>query len=111
SLVAELTTLGVKNVGENRHQEASQKRETLLTLEDKDELGATPEISNLNWHFIGQLQSNKAKAICEWANVIHSIDSQKALNHILTHSNKPEFFLQYSADRDKDRSGLSKEEM
>ena len=111
SLITDLASLGVKNVGENRHQEASQKHNEVLRNVSDGAIDTESQISNLNWHFIGQLQSNKAKAICEWANVIHSIDSQKALNHILLHPNKPKFFLQYSADRDQKRSGLGKEDL
>jgi pyridoxal phosphate enzyme (YggS family) len=61
SLVRDLAALGVRDVGENRHQEASAKA---LECQDLD----------LTWHFIGQLQSNKAKAALEYADVIHSVD-------------------------------------
>ena len=61
SLVRELHDLGVRDVGENRHQEASAKA---AELEDLD----------LTWHFVGQLQSNKAKAVRRYASVVHSVD-------------------------------------
>lgn len=61
SLVRDLHALGVRNVGENRHQEASAKALECADLE-------------LTWHFIGQLQSNKARAALEYADVIHSVD-------------------------------------
>jgi pyridoxal phosphate enzyme (YggS family) len=61
SLVRELYELGVRDVGENRHQEAAEKSSELADLD-------------LTWHFIGQLQSNKARAVLEYADVIHSID-------------------------------------
>jgi pyridoxal phosphate enzyme (YggS family) len=61
SLVRELYELGVRDVGENRHQEASEKSAELTGLD-------------LTWHFIGQLQSNKARAALEYADVIHSLD-------------------------------------
>jgi pyridoxal phosphate enzyme (YggS family) len=61
SLVRDLAALGVRDVGENRHQEASAKA---LECSDLD----------LTWHFIGQLQSNKARAALEYADVIHSVD-------------------------------------
>ena len=56
--------LGVRHVGENRHQEASAKAEEL------DDLG-------LSWHFIGGLQSNKAAAVATYADVVHSLDRAK----------------------------------
>ena len=60
-LVRDLHALGVRDVGENRHQEAERKAAELADLD-------------LRWHFIGQLQSNKARAALEYADVIHSID-------------------------------------
>jgi pyridoxal phosphate enzyme (YggS family) len=56
-----LAGLGVTDVGENRDQEAKPKR---------DEVQAT----NLIWHAIGQLQTNKAKSVATWADVVHSVD-------------------------------------
>jgi pyridoxal phosphate enzyme (YggS family) len=61
SLVRELYEHGVRDVGENRHQEASEKSSELADLD-------------LTWHFIGQLQSNKARAVLDYADVIHSVD-------------------------------------
>jgi len=60
-LVRELAELGVRDVGENRHQEASAKAAELADL-------------GLNWHFVGQLQSNKAKAVRRYARAVHSVD-------------------------------------
>ncbi|MGN6522645.1 MAG: YggS family pyridoxal phosphate enzyme [Actinomycetes bacterium] len=59
--VRRLASLGVTDVGENRHQEAQPKREANADL-------------MLTWHFIGQLQSNKARAVVSYADVIHSVD-------------------------------------
>jgi pyridoxal phosphate enzyme (YggS family) len=61
SLVRELADLGVRDVGENRHQEASAK---------------VAEVGDprLVWHFVGQLQSNKAKAVRRYAATVHSVD-------------------------------------
>jgi pyridoxal phosphate enzyme (YggS family) len=61
-LVQDLYDLGVRNVGENRHQEAEEKAAKFTSLPD------------LSWHFIGQLQSNKARAVRKYADVLHSID-------------------------------------
>lgn len=56
-----LAELGVTDVGENRDQEAKPKH---------DEVQA----KNLIWHAIGQLQTNKAKSVAKWADVLHSVD-------------------------------------
>jgi pyridoxal phosphate enzyme (YggS family) len=61
SLVRDLRALGVQEVGENRQQELSAKQAELAAVD-------------LNWHFIGQGQTNKAAAIRRSADVVHSVD-------------------------------------
>lgn len=61
SLVRELFDLGVRDVGENRHQEAAAKAAEVTDLA-------------LSWHFVGQLQSNKARAVRRYASAVHSVD-------------------------------------
>ena len=59
--VARLAELGVADFGENRDQEAAAK---------SAELAGLP----VRWHFIGQLQSNKAKSVVKYASSVHSVD-------------------------------------
>ena len=59
--VARLASLGISDVGENRDQEAAEKAAALADL-------------RLRWHFIGQLQSNKAKSVARYAHAVHSVD-------------------------------------
>jgi len=59
-----LADLGVRHVGENRHQEAVEKAAECADLD-------------LRWHFIGALQSNKAAAVASYADAVHSIDRAK----------------------------------
>ena len=59
--VLRLRSLGVEDVGENRDQEAASK-------------AAEVADAQLRWHFIGQLQSNKAKSVVRYAHSVHSID-------------------------------------
>ena len=59
--VRRLAALGVTDVGENRDQEASAKSSALQDL-------------GLNWHFVGQLQSKKAKSVVRYAHAVHSVD-------------------------------------
>ncbi|MCQ9164258.1 YggS family pyridoxal phosphate enzyme [Arthrobacter sp. STN4] len=56
-----LRGLGVADVGENRDQEAAAKAAEV----------ADPA---LRWHFIGQLQGNKAKSVVKYAHSVHSVD-------------------------------------
>lgn len=62
ALVAELHALGVRDVGENRQQELTAKRAELAGIPD------------LTWHFIGQAQTNKARAVRAAADAVHSVD-------------------------------------
>lgn len=59
---------GLQAVGENRVQEAIEKRAQL----------AAP----LRWELIGHLQSNKAKLAAQHFDRIQSVDSEKLLNHL-----------------------------
>ncbi|WP_418909745.1 YggS family pyridoxal phosphate-dependent enzyme [Arthrobacter antioxidans] len=56
-----LAALGVTDVGENRDQEAAAKAAELQDLD-------------LAWHFIGQLQTNKARSVVRYAHSVHSVD-------------------------------------
>ena len=56
-----LAGLGVRDVGENKDQEAAAKAAATASLD-------------LSWHFIGQLQSNKAKSVVRYATAVHSVD-------------------------------------
>lgn len=56
-----LAGLGVTDVGENRDQEAAAKAADLQDL-------------GLAWHFIGQLQTNKARSVVRYAHSVHSVD-------------------------------------
>jgi PLP dependent protein len=56
-----LASLGVRDVGENRDQEAAPKAAETADL-------------GLTWHFVGQLQTNKARSVASYAGVVHSVD-------------------------------------
>lgn len=62
ALITELHALGVRDVGENRQQELTAKRAELAGIPD------------LTWHFIGQAQTNKARAVRAAADAVHSVD-------------------------------------
>src|SRR5690606_22908137 len=68
SLVRDLHDLGVRDVAENRQQELTAKRA---------ELG---ELDGMRWHFVGQLQSKKARAVRDAADVVHSLDRDKLVS-------------------------------
>ncbi|MFE9786647.1 YggS family pyridoxal phosphate-dependent enzyme [Nocardia salmonicida] len=65
--VAILHTLGRREFGESREQEASAK---------VDQLG----YGDVEWHMIGRLQRNKARAVARWAHTVASVDSERLAN-------------------------------
>jgi pyridoxal phosphate enzyme (YggS family) len=82
-----LYDLGVRDFGENRDQEASGK--------------VTELPGDVNWHFQGQIQSNKLKSITGWATYIHSIDQLKYAKMIsgFAENKRKSIFLQVSLDQ------------
>jgi pyridoxal phosphate enzyme (YggS family) len=82
-----LYELGVRDFGENRDQEASEK------------VGQLP--ADINWHFQGQIQSNKLKSITSWASYIHSIDQRKYAKMVseFAQDQRKSIFLQVSLDQ------------
>ncbi|MET7638877.1 YggS family pyridoxal phosphate-dependent enzyme [Streptomyces sp. NPDC005438] len=59
-----LAELGVRDVAENRDQEASAKHAECADL-------------GLRWHFVGQLQTNKARSVASYADRVHSVDRSR----------------------------------
>ena len=96
-LVRELFDLGVRDFGENRDQEASAKSQEVLDLD-------------INWHFIGQLQSNKVKSVLQYAKYIHSIDRNSLLASLAKELAKTPInvkgFVQLNLTDDPGRGGI-----
>ena len=90
-----LRELGETNFGENRDQEAGPKADVIAA----------------SWHFQDQIQSNKIKSICVWADVIHSISSQKEILKFAQSPRKHQVFLQVSLDGEVGRGGANPAEL
>ena len=88
-LVSELHALGVRDFGESRHQEAQPKIAAL----------ALPDAT---WHFVGQLQSKKAKQVAEYIDVIHSVDRDSLLPALAGKG----AFIQVNLTDDPERGGV-----
>ena len=93
--------IGIKNFGENYAQELSEK-----TLECP---------SDIVWHFIGPIQSNKIGLIAECAHWVHSIDREKVakkLNAALDiKGKKVHSLIQVNIDREESKGGIYPEEV
>ncbi|GAA2906896.1 YggS family pyridoxal phosphate enzyme [Actinoplanes cyaneus] len=96
-----LAGLGVTDVGENRDQDASGKAAQVRAAGVR-----------LRWHFVGQLQRNKAKSVCAYADVVESVDSLRlvtALDRaaVAAARDEPlEVLVQVSLDGDPARGGV-----
>jgi pyridoxal phosphate enzyme (YggS family) len=100
--ILEAFEAGIKNFGENRIQEAKGKIESI----DAD----------IRWHFIGHLQSNKAKLAVQLFDVIHSVDSARLADILDKHCearNKKglDIFIQINIGEEKTKSGVKEEEL
>jgi pyridoxal phosphate enzyme (YggS family) len=99
-----LAGLGVTDVGENRDQEAEPKAAAVRAE------GATPR-----WHFIGQLQRNKARSVAGYADVVQSVDSVRLVSALekaaAARTKQLEIFVQVSIDDDPSRGGAAGDDL
>lgn len=104
-LVRDLHALGVTDVGENRQQEMTAKRDEL-----RQDAGGEPA---LRWHFIGQAQTNKAAAIRRAADAVHSVDRIRladALHRAATGDEVLDVLVQVNLTQDEGRGGSTVQE-
>jgi pyridoxal phosphate enzyme (YggS family) len=73
--VALLASLGLTDFGENRDQEAAPKAAQCAALGLR-----------ARWHFVGQLQVNKAASVASYADVVHSVDRRRLVHALGTHA-------------------------
>ncbi len=101
-----MAELGISQLGENRLQVAQPKIEALKDLP-------------LRWHFIGRLQSNKARQVVSLFSEIHSVDRidlVHELNHqaeVLREKGQPRkipVFLQVNVSREASKTGVAPED-
>ncbi len=96
-VVKEAIEAGVTDLAENYIQEAREKVNTLAT-------------SHVNWHFIGHLQSNKAKYAVRLFDLIHSVDSLKLARELNKHAQKNDkiqsVLVQVNVAREESKSGV-----
>lgn len=105
-LAVDLYSLGVRDFGENRDQEAGPKASAFAQLVTE---------SSPTWHFVGQLQSNKAKNVATYADVVHSVDRESlliALEKATAERPRPlDVFLQVNLTSDPGRGGVNPAEL
>jgi pyridoxal phosphate enzyme (YggS family) len=89
-----LRDLGLVDIGENRDQEARAK---------------AAQVSGVRWHFVGGLQTNKARSVASYADVVHSVDRAELVTALsagaVRADRRLDVLLQVSLDGDPARGG------
>jgi PLP dependent protein len=93
-----LCELGACDIGENKDQEAAPKAAECAAL-------GVP----VTWHFVGQLQTNKAASVVSYASVVHSVDRLRLVGALGSRARQAgrsvTCLVQVSLDDDPDRGG------
>lgn len=103
-VIKQLIDYGIRDLGENRIQDALQKREALSSLAEQ-----------ARWHFIGSLQTNKARSAVGNFQLIHSLDRSSLaveLNRLgLARQEKIPVLLQVNISGEESKHGLAPQEV
>jgi hypothetical protein len=93
---------GVRLIGESRLQEALPK------------IGALSDVRNVRWHFIGQLQRRKVKAVVGTFELIHSVDSVELAAEIDRRAGdagiRQDVLLEINVGREATKAGFAPDE-
>ena len=96
----EAIRLGVTDIGENKPQEIRDKFDN---------------VSPVNWHLIGHLQTNKVKYIIDRCTLVHSVDSIKLMAEIdrqaQDHNRDIDILIQVNISGEESKSGISPDEL
>ena len=99
--VRDAVEAGIVLLGENYIQEAREKIEILQELD-------------VSWHYIGHLQSNKAKYAVRLFDLIHSVDSLKLAQELEKQAAKngkvQDILIQVNTGKETSKSGIYEEE-
>lgn len=96
-LAADFYAAGLDNIGENYLNQAIDKQKTLTATE-------------LIWHFIGQIQSNKTKLITQHFSWVHGVDRMKIAQRLNNHAadkGKLQILLQLNPDHEHSKGGIN----
>jgi hypothetical protein len=98
--VALLRDLGVTEMGENKDVEAARK---------------AAAVTGVRWHFVGQVQTNKARSVASYASVVHSLDRVRLADALAAGarraSRQVDVLVQVSLDGDPGRGGARPEDV
>ncbi len=95
--IREAYDAGHRHFGESRLQEAQPKIEALP--------------GDIVWHFIGNLQSNKAKKVAQLFEVIHTLESESQLKEIAKAERQIDGFIEVNIAKETQKAGISTDEV
>jgi pyridoxal phosphate enzyme (YggS family) len=91
-----LHELGLTDLGENRDQEAAQK---------------AAAVDGVTWHFVGSVQTNKARSVASYAHVVQSVDRSSLVQALAEGAERAgrelDVLLQISLDGNTSRGGAA----
>ncbi|MGK0373970.1 MAG: pyridoxal phosphate enzyme (YggS family) [Arenicella sp.] len=96
-LIKQFADSGLRDLGENYLQEAIDKQYQLPNLQT-------------NWHFIGQIQSNKTKLIAQHFDWVHGVDRLKIAKRLATQHGRQEpvnLLIQLNPDDEDSKGGVA----
>jgi pyridoxal phosphate enzyme (YggS family) len=99
--ILEARQCGIVHIGENRVQEALSKRAALTS-------------AGLTWHFIGHIQTNKAKKVVENFDWVHSVDRMEAAEALSRHvsGRRPlPVLIEVKLKHEPNKSGATEDEL
>jgi pyridoxal phosphate enzyme (YggS family) len=99
SVIREAYDLGVRNFGENYVQEFQGKHPHVTDLRDA------------RFHFIGHLQSNKAKSAAQMFDVIETVDTAKLADRLNGVGKKLDVMLEVKLSEEEAKSGAAPEDL
>ena len=99
SLIREAYEAGHRIFGENYAQELATKAEELADLD-------------INWHFIGHLQRNKARLVAPVASYVETVDSVKIAEALNAKANHPiDILIEINIGNEDSKSGVHEDEL
>ena len=111
--VAEAYAAGQRVFGESRPQELSAK---IVALREMAASSGAPEMySDIEWHFIGHLQTNKLKLVLPYVAMVESVDSLRLLSAIdswgAANGKVTDVLLEYHIASEETKQGFVREEI
>lgn len=101
SMLEEIYDEGIRDFGENKVQELTEKYETMA--------------KDIRWHMIGHLQRNKVKYIVDKVQLIHSVDSVRLAQAIEQEAAKKDvivdILIEVNVAEEESKFGLKLEEV